>query len=232
MSKKSILLSALWGDGHPFDNVFDTTLPVKLPEHMDTIRKENPDDKLALVIWGGGDISPTLYGELPSEACGAEVELSDRDKLEVALARKAFEMDIPIIGVCRGAQMVCALAGGKLVQHVTRHAGGYHDLFTSDGKLMRCPSLHHQMMYPWGLPEDEWTMLAWTPKPLSDVYYGGVENGKQVHRTLPGHEPEVIWMPKKKGLLIQSHPEFISDLNHPFVVYTLSLTRKYVLCQD
>ena len=66
-----------------------------------------------LLIWGGEDISPSLYGKKVSRETHASEEPSRRDRIEWALMQRAKELNIPIIGICRGAQMLCASAGGS-----------------------------------------------------------------------------------------------------------------------
>jgi GMP synthase-like glutamine amidotransferase len=225
--KEKVLLSALdnYG-GHPFSHIYDTVSSVYGADDVATAHElvESP----TLIIWGGQDISATIYNQVPNERSGADVKLSLRDQHEVEMALKAMELGIPIIGICRGAQLMCALTGGILVQDVDNHAGGYHEIVTNDERSFRCPSLHHQMMYPWtkdGKPVDEgYVYLAWCPQARSSVYHG--EPGEQLK--MHGPEPEVLWFPKTKSLCIQSHPEFIDKLDHPFVKYTLELTEKYI----
>jgi anthranilate/para-aminobenzoate synthase component II len=234
----TVLLSALdnYG-GHPFDHVFDVVFPCygadEVQAAYDLVKRS------AVIIWGGADISPTIYNQPPNKYCGAGEKLSRRDQMEVEIAYKAMELGLPIIGICRGAQLMCALSGGSLVQHVERHAGGWHKIVTSDEEELMCPSLHHQMMYPWSRKDDgvgEFEMLAWCPEPRSNVYYvepSEKENEEPVQVTIPGkQEPEVIWIPKTKSLCIQSHPEFIQDVQHPFVQYCLNLTKRLILEQQ
>jgi hypothetical protein len=225
--KQTVLLSALdnYG-GHPFNHIFDTVAAVYGAEDVEQAAAiiETP----VLIIWGGQDISPTIYGQVPHQLTGADVVLSRRDQLEVDMALKAVELGIPIIGICRGAQLMCALSGGILVQDVDNHAGGYHEIVTDDNRKFRCPSLHHQMMYPWtkdGKPVDEgYKYIAWCAEARSPVYHGQPDEELKMH----GPEPEVLYFPKTKSLCIQSHPEFIDKMDHPFVQYTLELTKKYI----
>lgn len=75
----------------------------------------------ALVLGGGADIDPAGYG-----ADGAvEGANPDRDRFEIALARAALEGDLPILGVCRGMQVMNVAAGGALEQHLPDRLG--HD---------------------------------------------------------------------------------------------------------
>src|SRR5438067_2150266 len=78
-----------------------------------------------LVIWGGADISPSIYGEPVGPRTGAGHEPSFRDRTEMAAVDAAIKVGIPLIGVCRGAQLMCAMSGGKLVQDVQGHMGSH-----------------------------------------------------------------------------------------------------------
>ena len=91
------------------------------------------------------------------------------------------------------------------------------------------------MMYPWfdkHHREIEHKMIGWMEKARSDVYWGEpTETGEERSIILPGHEPEIVWFPKTKSLCIQSHPEFIPDVEHAFVKYTNSLIKEYILAK-
>lgn len=215
MSQKHLVLGHVGrgtGTFAPFDQVFDDCLLVTDPSQL--------KDVDALVIWGGEDISPSYYDEAPTENCMAGVAPSRRDLLEFTMMEAAIEMGKPIIGVCRGAQAVCALAGGKLVQDVNGHHGS-HSIVTHDGRRYTTSSIHHQMMYPFKMESKDYQLLAWTDVPRSDGHYEGV-------RAAPPVEPEVIWFPKIKGLAIQGHPEFMHE-SSPFVAYCNELVQEHVL---
>lgn len=75
-----------------------------------------------LVLSGGGDIDPELYGgakEHP-ELYGIHRE---RDETELALARAAFELELPMLGICRGCQIVNVAFGGSLIEHLPDEVG-------------------------------------------------------------------------------------------------------------
>jgi putative glutamine amidotransferase len=81
---------------------------------------EAPDQLLdridALILAGGSDVDPASYGAEPDpETIGNRPE---RDRFEIALARRAIERDMPMLGVCRGAQILNVARGGTLVQHI------------------------------------------------------------------------------------------------------------------
>jgi len=76
-----------------------------------------------LVISGGADVSPERYGEQPHERTIRWRD--DRDAWELALLDAADAADIPLLGVCRGMQVMAVHAGGALDQHVPDLVG--HD---------------------------------------------------------------------------------------------------------
>lgn len=84
-----------------------------------------------LVICGGWDIEPQLYGQEPTE----KMEQTDplRDKTEMTLLGQALDMDMPVLGICRGAQIVNVHLGGTLHQHVPDVTGS--DIYRKPGGL-------------------------------------------------------------------------------------------------
>ena len=93
-------------------------LAVLLPP--DPAATEDPDTVLdlidGLILAGGVDVDPAAYGESAHEATDAPDEL--RDAFELALARRALERDMPLLGICRGMQVMNVAAGGTLHQHL------------------------------------------------------------------------------------------------------------------
>ena len=77
-----------------------------------------------LMLAGGADIDPSVYG------ADCEVEtvhtVPRRDAVEVALAREALARDLPLLGICRGMQLLNVACGGTLHQHVP-HRFGHHE---------------------------------------------------------------------------------------------------------
>jgi putative glutamine amidotransferase len=78
-----------------------------------------------LVLSGGGDPDAYLYGEDASPAQG-EVQ-PQRDAMELYLARRALQDGIPLLGICRGAQMMAVAAGGTLHQDLSGVEQVQHD---------------------------------------------------------------------------------------------------------
>lgn len=221
MIKAKTLAYVPYGTGQvrPFDAIFKDSFGVQL---HNLVNLKNAD---ALIIWGGADISPSIYGEEVSKMTGAGKQLSARDQYEVTAVQAAIKYGIPLIGICRGAQLLCAMAGGKLVQHVDNH-GRSHNVTTSDGRTMETSSVHHQMMYPWDI---EHKLLAWSSEKRSPVYIGGDDKDME-HLHMGYVEPEVVFFPKINGLAIQGHPEFMNP-NDEFVQYCLDLVEELLLTQ-
>jgi putative glutamine amidotransferase len=70
----------------------------------------------ALILAGGADIDPSAYGAQRDPHTRKTVP--ERDRSEIALARRAIERDMPVLGICRGMQLINVAQGGTLTQHV------------------------------------------------------------------------------------------------------------------
>jgi putative glutamine amidotransferase len=70
----------------------------------------------ALVIAGGADVDPARYTDVPHERTADWRE--DRDAWELALLDAARESELPVLGICRGMQVMAVHAGGHLEQHI------------------------------------------------------------------------------------------------------------------
>lgn len=117
---------------------------------VDALAVEDPSEVLdlidGLVLAGGADIDPGSYGEQahPETADTAP----ERDVFEIALTRAAIERDLPVLGICRGMQLINVARGGTLLQHLPERFGHHehrrvvgsfdgadHDVLLSEGSL-------------------------------------------------------------------------------------------------
>lgn len=164
--------------------------PVVLPGRQATGLLDVVD---ALVLTGGGDVDPALYGGSPEG--GIDVD-RNRDEDEIALVHAAQQAGVPLLGVCRGLQVLVVAHGGTLtgdlgMSHVLPEVG--HPVTTQPGSLTRrvlgerpqVSSLHHQSVAD---PGPHWRPTAWADD-------GVVEAAEWV-----GPEPWPV-------LAVQWHPE-------------------------
>jgi putative glutamine amidotransferase len=103
-------------------------IPVVLPPIDPTLAIASLTDIAGLVLTGGEDVDPRLFGEAPHPATGDPH--AARDAYEVALARTASDLRIPTLAICRGVQVLNVALGGTLVQDIaSQHPSAIdHDL--------------------------------------------------------------------------------------------------------
>lgn len=90
-------------------------VPMVLPPYDDAAALCQTLDKVdGILLSGGGDINPLLLGEEPIP--GLHGICPQRDEMELLLVREAYNRQIPILGICRGIQMLVAALGGTLYQ--------------------------------------------------------------------------------------------------------------------
>lgn len=169
------------------------------------------EDADLVIMPGGADWNPNLYGQKPNSHTNWFSPTSD--ERQWSLMEDAVKYGKIVFGICRGLQGLTILNGGTLIQHI-EHPGGHVAKF-KDGSELRTNSIHHQMCFPYNLPEDAYKVLAWTEE-LSPVHLG--EGDVQIK--FPEHaldengrfkEPEVIYYPKTRSLGAQSHPEMMRE---------------------
>ena len=189
------LFSAYYTENDPF-GIFSFTKTVSHPDDLTT--------KGALILWGGEDISPSLYGQVSTKAHAGNTP-SRRDLVEKALFETAVKLGIPIIGICRGAQLACALSGGTLYQHIIGGHHGVHEVSTYDGQTLSTSSCHHQAL---NLANVDHKLLAWDKDRTTRAH-----TDKEVVEVVI---PEVVVLKNTKTFGIQGHPEWMNK-NSPFV---------------
>jgi putative glutamine amidotransferase len=79
-----------------------------------------------LVLSGGGDVDPARYGEVAVPEVGGVV--AARDEWELALVRAALAVDLPVLAICRGSQVLTVATGGTLIQHLPAVSALDHDV--------------------------------------------------------------------------------------------------------
>lgn len=105
-----------------------------------------------IVLRGGTDISPAIYGQEPGPHTYAHAV--ERDRLEVAATKAALAAGKGVVGVCRGHQLLHAVTGGTLIQDIGYgHRGPHVATNRLNGEeRIKVNSLHHQAVPP----EETW----------------------------------------------------------------------------
>ena len=109
-----------------------------------------------LLLTGGADVDPRLYGEAPDPAAGVQVDTEGRDAFEIALTRAALDAGLPVLAVCRGMQVLNVALGGSLHQHIEGHRKTQHVITVQPGGFLagllapetsvETNSYHHQAL--------------------------------------------------------------------------------------
>lgn len=110
----------------PMSNVRAITqfggVPIVLPNLVGDKITEIANTINGLLLTGGGDIDPTLFGEEPLPGLGNIVP--ERDLFEMALVQKMLELNKPVLGICRGAQIMSIAMGGDMYQDIYSQKDG------------------------------------------------------------------------------------------------------------
>jgi gamma-glutamyl-gamma-aminobutyrate hydrolase PuuD len=166
-----------------------------------------------LVMTGGADPDPALYGEDPHPELGA-VERG-RDDWELALIRAALDARIPMLCVCRGAQLLNIAMGGTLVQHLDapEHARWDHP------RIDRCHTVRVQ-------PGSRAEALYGLETPTNSLHHqavGRVGNGIVVTGTTDDGVVEAFELEGRPEVFaVQWHPEMLSDQVDPAFLWLVS----------
>jgi len=221
-----LVINDMGGDhGRPFEG-----LGLEVTKDLSILNRD-PDLIAAVLFTGGADVSPELYAASPHPTTHPR---RGRDIEELAICNRAINEGIPLLGICRGAQLLCVMAGGKLIQDVTGHGSCTHPvkalLPSGEEVEFDVTGDHHQMQFPWGLmEEEEFKVLAWGTSPRSKHYAFDADNTLLVDKASEDilKEPDIIWYPKIKALAMQFHPEWMS-WDAPAVNYVRELFTTYI----
>ncbi len=184
-------------------------IPVVIPLCSDFENVKRIIDGLdGVLISGGHDIGPENYGVFPKDYCGTVIPM--RDKQDIAIAKYAVsERHIPVLGICRGIQIINVAFGGSLYQDLEKEGGfehhfgdkyprnyGWHQVCLEDNSIVSdifgrkevtVNSFHHQAVF----------------KPGRDI---------KITASSSDGVPEVIESEKEKFVVgIQWHPEMMYD---------------------
>ncbi len=165
---------------------------------------------------GGPDLSPYLYNANPDSQCGKVVP--ERDEFELKLMKKVIKAEKPLLGICRGAQLINVYYNGTLNQHIDDHRDGVnHHALTKfprwykahevnvkkeshiekafNKNMLKTNSLHHQAIEEVG---DELTVTAKS----SDGIVEGIEDENKDFLVGVQWHPEMMYFKHEEQLKI------------------------------
>jgi len=155
-----------------------------------------------LVLSGGADLDPELYGATPEPLT---VTRPERDSAELLLARAALDRDMPVLGVCRGMQLLTVAAGGTLHQHLP-------DVVGHEGHRPAPAVYGHQEVT--FTPGSRIAALMGDDRRVQCYHHQGVADAGSLAvtgRTEDGLA-EAVEQPEKAFVLgVQWHPEVVRD---------------------
>lgn len=91
-------------------------VPIILPIGIDEHARKLAEKIDGLVVTGGGDIDPTLFGEEPMPNLG--MISPGRDSFEILMIQEMLKMDKPVLAICRGIQILNIAVGGDMYQDI------------------------------------------------------------------------------------------------------------------
>ena len=160
---------------------------------------------------GGQDVTPEVYGQEKTPLCKECVPI--RDRMEVCLLKEALAADKPLLGICRGIQILNAALGGTLYQDLPAQ-------FPS--------SVEHHQSPPYWQPVHEVKVAAGSPLhrllckerlQVNSCHNQGVRTlapGLSAMAWAPDGLVEAVWRPASRFVwAVQWHPEFLCEADDP-----------------
>lgn len=199
-SREELVRAILSAGGRPY------LLPSALPlEDVPEVLSEFD----GLFISGGGDIHPDFFsGQMHPSLSGIDRE---RDQFELALCRQAVAMDKPLLGICRGQQVLNVAMGGNLVEDIP-------SMLTSAGQHQWWPGYQRsRLSHSVRVEKDSLLaqVMGGTEFEVNSLHHQSVKDlgeGLNVTATAPDGVIEALEMPDKRFVLsVQWHPEWLPD---------------------
>lgn len=179
-------------------------VPVILPPVPSDVEiAENVLDSIdGLLLSGGGDIEPERFGVYDYDASLVGEPSPERDAYELALARRAYEYDLPTLGICRGIQTIAVALGGSLHLDISGHM-----------QSLPRPEPSHEIMIA---PASRIGRLAGTTRDRVNSFHhqsvDRVPDGFVVTARSPDNIIEAIESPNRRFYVgVQWHPEHMTS---------------------
>ncbi|WP_444642365.1 gamma-glutamyl-gamma-aminobutyrate hydrolase family protein [Caproiciproducens sp. R1] len=156
---------------------------------------------------GGPDVHPSLFGEETLRFCGA-IDLR-RDRFEILLLNRAVKLDKPVLGICRGIQLMNVALGGSLYQDIPAQVQGL--------PVAHCQKPPYDVGVHGIVIEKESPLCAILHKTemmVNSMHHQAVKDLAPPLRCAAHSADglaECVWMPEKRFFLgVQWHPEYLS----------------------
>jgi putative glutamine amidotransferase len=190
---------------------------VKLSFHMQNA--SDLDSCAGILFSGGEDLHPKLYGkpEFVKEY-GLKEIIPARDHFEYGMIEKAFDQKKPVLGICRGLQLINVYLGGNLVPDI-------HTLFhsTAHGKVNGLDQTHFIRVEPDTMLHD---ICGQELGIVNSAHHQSADQPAGTLKISAFSEPSIVeameWKEKVNKswlLMVQWHPERMSDLSSPFSTF-------------
>lgn len=197
------------------DRKFTFYLPVQdkhvvamLEKRGHKLAKSSGNDFDILLLVGGVDIVPMLYGEGLHSTTHCNIK---RDMDEIMLVRSLHHMRMKV-GICRGAQLLNVLSGGRLWQHVNGHvcaSGHMMKLYDDHQRQIHVSSRHHQMMIP---GSEGWVLgTSMEATTFINETMGQNDLSSEQRKKIGWKDPEIVYYGSTHSLCFQPHPEDNDD---------------------
>ena len=180
--------------------------PVALTPTEDERETERLAAKLdGFVFAGGQDIAPSFYGE---ESRGSRAPDLERDHFETALCRAVLERDKPMLGICRGCQLLNVVLGGTLMQDLP----SVDEKWTLHSRtdVMRCYVHRVKILSPWLFPNHCGDTMQVNSMQHKEI--GVLSKHLQAAAAAEGGIVEAVSAPAYKWAVgVQWHPECLAE---------------------
>jgi putative glutamine amidotransferase len=180
-------------------------LPLLLPSVPAALAAGATEHIDGLILTGGGDVDPGLYhAERAPETDGVD---PGRDAAEVALVGAALERRLPVLAICRGAQLLNVALGGSLHQHLARLSSLSHDEWDH-----RREPVHRVRLAPASLVA---RVTGSTSLEVNSVHHQGLDRLGQGLQSAGYAEDDLVEAAEdgdRRLVAVQWHPELILDV--------------------
>ncbi|MBX3051008.1 MAG: gamma-glutamyl-gamma-aminobutyrate hydrolase family protein [Caldilineaceae bacterium] len=195
-------------------------LPVLIPLNMSEATLRGTFERLdGLFLPGGEDIDPSNYGEERHDQLGPVDK--ERDRTELSLTRWAMEWGMPLLGICRGVQVINVACGGTLYQDLHSQAAELdkHDFYPPKYERFR---VSHNVRIE---PDSRLAQALGHVHEINSMHHQGIKRlgyGLRIVATAPDGLPEALECPALPFILgVQWHPEELAKTDpHSADIFT------------